>query len=41
MHQLNGAMTVQFSQHVGAMYMYRFMAEFELKGNLFYTVAFD
>jgi hypothetical protein len=41
MHQFNGAVAVQFAQHVGAMDMHRFVAEIELEGNLFYAVAFD
>ena len=41
MYQFNGAMAVQFSQHIGAMHMYRFMTEFEFKGDLFNAVSFD
>jgi hypothetical protein len=41
MDQFNGALALQFAQHVGAMNMYRFVAEVELEGDLFYAVAFD
>ena len=41
MDQINGAMTLQFAQHVGAMDVHRLVAEVELKGDLFYAVAFD
>lgn len=41
MHQLNGAVALQLAQDVGAMYVYRFMAEIELESDLLYAVASD
>ena len=40
-HQFDRALAVQFAQHVGAMYMYRFMAKIELEGKFCYAIAFD
>ena len=41
MHQFDGAVALQFAQHVGAMDMHRFVAEVEFEGDLFYAIAFD
>lgn len=41
MHQLDSAVALQFAQHVRAVDVNRFVAEIELKGNLFHAVAFD
>lgn len=41
MDQINGAVTLQFAQHVGAMDVYRLVAELELKGDLLDAVAFN
>lgn len=41
MDQINGAVTLQFSQHVGTMDVYRLVAELELKGDLLDAVAFN
>jgi hypothetical protein len=41
MHQLDGAVALQFAQDVGAMHVHRFMAEIELERDLLYAVAFD
>ena len=41
MDQINGAVTLQFAQHVGAMDVHRLMAELELEGDLLDAVAFN
>ena len=41
MHQVNSAVALQFTQHVGAVDVDRFVAEVELEGDLFHAVAFD
>ena len=41
MHQIDGAVALQFAQHVRTMNVHRFMAEVELESDLFYAVAFD
>ena len=41
MHQIDGAVALQFAQHVRPMNVHRLVAEVELEGDLFYAVAFD
>ena len=41
MHQIDGAMALQFAQHVRPMNVHRLVAEIEFEGDLFHAVAFD
>lgn len=39
--EFDGAVTVQFAQHVGTMDMHRFMAEIEFESDFLNAVTFD
>ena len=41
MDQINGAVALQFAQHVGAMNVHRLVAEIELEGDFLDAVAFN